>query len=441
MLNSFVQIVRANPWTSITGALVAWLVLALLLSQFHRRLFATSLRSLDSHFLRSLLATLGVLIGVSSVVACMSILEGASNDISKRFKTMGANTIFVFPEAARIEGRNAGIAQTLLPSDGQALLRDMPDRLDKIAAEAFTVGATAKRFQKSEEVTVVATTETYFEIHDYKAERGGRMFSKGECENPDAGVVLLGQKIAEKLFGGSDPVGQVIKLGGASYRVVGVLEKRGSMGFLNADETVYMPLEAGLKRFFNRKRLNRLTIAVKKADQLDDTQQLVKRALRSAHKIRAGQPDDFSIFNQEEALQNVNQAMLVFRIVFYSIAGISLVVGGIGIMNIMLVSVTERTREIGVRMAVGARRMDILLQFLFEALVISLLGGALGLLLGTAFADVMEKVLKYMNFKTEINATIVIASLLTATLVGVFSGIYPAYKASRLDPVDALRYE
>ncbi|MEW6250378.1 MAG: ABC transporter permease [Planctomycetota bacterium] len=438
--NTWWTLIRQNPGTALACALIGVALFVLLSSRFHRRLFVTSLRSLDSHFLRSLLATLGVLIGVSSVVACMSLLEGASNDVFKRFKSLGANVLFVFPEAARVEGRTVGQAQTLLPEDGEKLLRELPDMLDKVAPEA--IGAsTAKRFQKSEEVTVVATTDAYFEIHAYRPLPGGRIFVKSECDSPDATVALLGQKIAEKLFGGSDAVGQPVKIGGVTYRVIGVLEKRGSMGFLNADESVYIPIEAGLKRFFNRKWLNRLTVAVVKPDQLEETQNQVKRMLRKIHKIRPGQPDDFGIFNQEEALQNINQAMLVFKIVFYSIAGISLVVGGIGIMNIMLVSVTERTREIGVRMAVGARRMDILLQFLFEALVISLVGGALGLLLGAMFADLMEKVLHYMEFKTEVNATIVIASLATATAVGVFSGLYPAYKASRLDPVDALRYE
>jgi putative ABC transport system permease protein len=167
----------------------------------------------------------------------------------------------------------------------------------------------------------------------------------------------------------------------------------------------------------------------------------LQRVLRRAHKVGVGQQDDFIIFNQEEALRNITGAMLVFKVVFYSIAGISLVVGGIGIMNIMLVSVTERTREIGVRMAVGARRSDIMLQFLVEALVISLVGGSLGLLLGTMFADVMAKVLKEMNFKTAINGTVIVASLATATIVGVISGLYPAFKASRLDPVESLRYE
>jgi putative ABC transport system permease protein len=154
----------------------------------------------------------------------------------------------------------------------------------------------------------------------------------------------------------------------------------------------------------------------------------------------AGQPDDFNIFNQEQSLQNINQATMIFRVVFYSIAGISLVVGGIGIMNIMLVSVTERTREIGVRIAVGARRSDILLQFLVESMIISLLGGGFGVLLGMMFADLLEKVVVDL-FKTQVTTTVIAASFITASLVGIFSGIYPAYKASRLDPVEALRYE
>ena len=406
---------------------------------FYLRLILTSLRSLDAHFLRSLLATLGVLIGVSSVVACMSILEGFSNDLLKRFRSLGANVVFVFPETARVEGRPVGAAQTLVLEDMDLLLRELPDSIDRIAPEAAGA-ATIKRFQKPLDVALVATSAAYFEIHEYKA-AVGRVFSKAESDSPDATVLLLGAKVAEKLFGGTEAVGQTVKLGGVSYRVVGVMEKRGSLGFLNADETVFIPIQAGLKRFFNRKWLNRLTIAAKHPDQIEELQNQLKRVLRKAHNIRAGQPDDFVVFNQEEALQQVTQFMLIFKVVFYSIAGISLVVGGIGIMNIMLVSVTERTREIGVRMAVGARRGDILVQFLVEALFISLLGGALGLLLGTMFADVMERVLRLLEFRTEINATVILWSLATATVVGVCSGLYPAFKASRLDPVDALRHE
>ncbi len=406
---------------------------------FYLRLVITSLRSLDSHFLRSLLATLGVLIGVSSVVASMSLLEGASNDIFRRFKSLGANVLYVFPETARVEGRIVGQAQTLVLDDVDTLLEELPDDIQQIAPEAVG-GTTIKRFQNSDNFSLIATTLDYFEINDFNAEQG-RIFNAGESNSADASICILGAKVAEKLFSGADPVGQTVKVGNTTCRVIGVLEEKGNLGFINADETVYVPIQTGLKRFFNRKWLDRLTVAATDPEKLDDLEQSIKKVLRHEHRIPVGQDDDFRIFNQEEALQNITGAMLVFKVVFYSIAGISLVVGGIGIMNIMLVSVTERTREIGVRMAVGARRSDILLQFLVEALVISLVGGGLGLLLGAMFADVMEKVLVQMNFKTEINATVIIYSLVTAIAVGVFSGIYPAFKASRLDPVEALRYE
>jgi len=380
---------------------------------FLLRLIRTAMRSLESNFMRSLLATLGVLIGVSSVVACMSILEGASNDIVKRFKSLGSNVLYVFPSSARIEGRTVGQSQTLTLKDIDYLTKELGDEIESIAPEALG-SAPVKRFERSETYTIVGTSETYFHIN--------------------------GTKVAKELFGGIDPVGQTVQISGASYRVIGVMEKKGNLGFVNADQTVFIPMEAGLKRFFNRKWLNRLTIAARDASQLEALQKQVKQTLRKAHDLRPGEPDDFDIFNQEEALQNINQAMMIFKVVFYSIAGISLVVGGIGIMNIMLVSVTERTREIGVRMAVGARRGDILIQFLVESLIISLLGGGFGVLLGAMFSDLLERVVVDL-FKTEITLKVILASFITATAVGVFSGLYPAYKASRLDPVEALRYE
>jgi len=183
-----------------------------------------------------------------------------------------------------------------------------------------------------------------------------------------------------------------------------------------------------------------MTVQARDKSKLEELQKKVTTVLRRQHRVRVGQPDDFDIFNQEQAVQQFNQVGIIFRVVFYSIAGISLVVGGIGIMNIMLVSVTERTREIGVRMAVGARRADILVQFLVEAVIISSLGGCFGLLLGAMFSDLLDKVLQGLII-TQITQSVVWISLITATVVGVISGIYPAYKASCLDPVEALRYE
>jgi len=406
---------------------------------FYLRLAWTALRSLDAHFLRSLLATLGVLIGVASVVACMSILEGFSDDIARRFRSLGSNLLYIQPEAAFVEGRPVGVAQTLTMEDVRALRRELGTELDTIAPEC--VGGTSVKYLQNSfpMATVIATSEEYFTMHAFEAQHG-QVFTRLQAEDEGAAVVCLGAKIADKLFGGMDPVGQTVKVGDKAYRVVGVMEKKGSLGFLDADETVYMPIEAGLKRYFNRKWLNRITVGVADPTHIDETQARIKRLLRGTHRIRPGEPDDFRVYNQEESLQNFNQLMLIYKIVFYSIAGISLVVGGIGIMNIMLVSVTERTREIGVRMAVGARRGDILLQFLVEALIISLLGGGFGLLLGGMFADLLNKIVVGF-FRTQITTVVMATAVATATAVGVLSGLYPAVKASRLDPVEALRYE
>jgi len=419
----------------IAAAIVA---LAAVTPTFFWRLVLAALRSLDAHFLRSLLATVGVLIGVGSVVACMSILEGATGQILRDLRSLGSNVMFVSPARARIHGRPVGAAQTLVLDDVQALQRELDEEIDAISAEA--VGqAVVKYFQKSETYTVIATTDKYFKIHDIGMEYG-RSISPSESSDQMALVVCLGYKVAEKLFGGMDPVGQTVKIQNAAYRVIGVLEKRGNVGFIDADHTVYIPIAAGLKRLFNRRWLNWLTIQVKDATHIEQTQKNVATVLRRQHRIRVGQKDDFEISTLEEVVRQVSQYTIIFKVVFYSIAGISLVVGGIGIMNIMLVSVTERTREIGVRMAVGARRSDILLQFLVEAVIISLLGGGCGLLLGMMFADLLDKVLQGM-FRTEITAGVVLTALVTTSVVGILSGLYPAFKASRLDPVEALRYE
>jgi putative ABC transport system permease protein len=405
---------------------------------FFWRLVMAALRSLDAHFLRSLLATVGVLIGVGSVVACMSILEGATGQILRDLRSLGSNIMFVSPVTAYVHGRPVGAAQTLVMDDVQTLQRELAGEIDAISAEA--VGqASIKYFQKSEAYTLIATTDKYFKIHDIEMQHG-RAISPAESSDEMALVVCLGAKVAEKLFGGMDPAGQTVKVQNAAYRVIGVLEKRGNVGFINADETVYIPIAAGLKRFFNRRWLNWLTVQVKDRETIEETQKNVATVLRRAHHIRVGQKDDFKIFTQEEVVRQVSQYTIIFKVVFYSIAGISLVVGGIGIMNIMLVSVTERTREIGVRMAVGARRGDILLQFLVEAVIISLLGGGCGLLLGVMFADLLDKVLQGM-FRTEITAGVVLTAIATTSIVGIMSGLYPAFKASRLDPVEALRYE
>ncbi len=406
---------------------------------FYLRLIISAIRSLDANFLRSILATLGVLIGVSSVVACMSIMEGFSNNLMRQFKSLGSNLLYVMPQSTLVGGRQRALAQTLTLDDCEAIKRELGGELAAIAPQA-TGSATIKRFQKSDTFPVIATSDAYFDVHAFDA-ASGRVFTTDDARDESSSVCCLGDRVAERLFGGMEPVGQSVKINSVPYRVVGVMEEKGSLGFLNADEVVYIPIAAGLKRFLNRRWLDSITVAAEDPNRLEAIEKKLVLQLRTLHgTAKAGKPDDFRVTNQESSLENFKQIMLYFRVVFYSIAGISLVVGGIGIMNIMLVSVTERTREIGVRMAVGARRWDILVQFLVESLIISLFGGAFGLLLGAMFADLLGKVIEGF-FKTEITAGIIWTALLTSVLVGVFSGVYPAWKASRQNPVDALRYE
>jgi len=282
---------------------------------FYLRLAWTALRSLDSHFLRSLLATLGVLIGVASVVACMSILEGFSTDIARRFRSLGSNLLYVTPEYAYIEGRPVGVTQTLTLDDVRLLKRELGSEIDTVAPEAVGT-AMVKYFQNSfPNATVIATSEEYFEMHAFEAQ-AGQVLTRTHADDEGTSVVCLGAKIAEELFGGMDPVGQVVKIGEKAFRVLGVMEKKGSLGFLDADEAVYMPVRAGLKRFFNRKWLNRITIGVADPKRIDEVQVQIKRLLRNAHNIRAGQPDDFRVYSQQESLQTYNQIMLMYKIGF-----------------------------------------------------------------------------------------------------------------------------
>jgi len=396
---------------------------------------------LRTNLLRSILATLGVIIGVASVVAAMSILEGAQRDIIDKFQSFGSNQLTIIPGDRRSRGRSVGQTNTLRVEDADAIMADCPT-ISAASPESANV-AQVKFFSKNKNVQILGTSDRYAKMNKYKP-REGRFLSNDDVR-AERRVVCVGHKVAKDLFGNSTPVGQTLRIGiiggrSSSFRIIGVMEKKGNLGLRNVDNQVIVPVTTAMKRLFGVTHVSMISVQVDDPLLVDRGEKEIKKVLRKRHKIAVGRNDDFTVVKWEEQLKQVGEAVTLFAIVFYSIAGISLVVGGIGIMNIMLVSVTERTREIGVRMAVGAQRRDILSQFLIEGSAISFIGGGFGVLLGLAMAGLIENMSQGI-LETYTPPKVIVWALTMAVLTGIFSGLYPAYKASRLDPVEALRYE
>jgi len=404
---------------------------------FWMRIVMMAYRGLRANLLRSMLATVGVIIGVSAVVSAMSILEGANRDIRGRFESMGADLVYVMGGSSQRRSRHA-TTLSLTPEDAEAIgdRRDCP-LVSAVAPEVQLSEQTIQYFDRNRSATVLATSADYAAMNSYKPVAG--RFLRPEDVLAERKVCVLGHKLAGELFGNLPAVGQHVKIGGIAFTVVGVMEKKGFLGFRQVDDQATIPLTTGMKRLFRTRFVHLIGVQSRDASRLDECIIQIKSVLRREHKIRPGTEDDFTVATVEQAKDQVAWVTNLFGIVLYSIAGIALVVGGIGIMNIMLVSVTERTREIGVRMAVGARRGDILKQFLIEAIVISVLGGGLGVLLGLVFTGLLEDITQVLQPYTD--SSIITWALAMAIVVGVTSGLYPAVRASRLDPVEALRYE
>lgn len=402
---------------------------------FHLKLILTALQGLRQNLLRSLLATLGVIIGVGAVVAAVSILEGAQRDILDRFESLGADQVIVFNGSERRRHRVAQV-NSLLPEDAKQIERENEDLIIATAPQ-FQGGGQIKYRERNDVATVLGTTEAYATINSYSVE-DGRFITRQDVAG-NSMVCVLGYKIAQKLFGALPSLGKNVKINGKSFIIVGVMEERGTLGFMEVDNQVIIPVSTAMGRMFGQRYLTMMVAQCVDARRLPACVERVKKTLRGAHRIRAGDGDDFTVFTQEQFKQQFAQIAMIFAVVLYSIAGISIVVGTIGIMNIMLVSVTERTREIGVRIACGARRFDILKQFLIEAGIISLLGGTLGVLCGWAIANFLSEFTQVLETFTP--PIIIVVSMIMAAVVGIISGIYPAIHAARLDPVQALRFE
>jgi putative ABC transport system permease protein len=403
--------------------------------------------SLSANKLRSALTMLGIIIGVAAVIALMGVGRGASAAIDSQINSMGTNLLFVSPGSTSESGvRTAqGSAETLTYEDALAL-NDPDHGLPAVAAVAPQAQAFGQVVYMGNNVNtqIVGVTADYGPVRNYTAEYGE--FITESNVQTKAAVALLGANVAAEVFSdGQDPVGQTVRINNIPFKVIGVLEAKGGSGFGNQDDQVLVPITTAMARLsLNRSGsgnvISQISVQVVDAKQIDAAIEQISAVLRERHNIRY--EDDFTVRTQQDMLESAAQITDVLTLFLGGVAGISLLVGGIGIMNIMLVSVTERTREIGIRKAIGATRKNVLTQFLTEATVLSVLGGIIGVGVGAGIARLISGLsVGTMTLQPVINADSILLATLFSLAVGLFFGICPAYRASSLNPIDALRYE
>lgn len=403
----------------------------------------TALRSLMANKLRSGLTILGIVIGVAAVVALMAIGNGATSDITSQIQSSGTNLLSI--QSGRTQRPQAGGAppafSALTYKDYQALNAALTDIAG--IAPVYQASSTVVFENDSYSVSVTGTSEDYLKVYSYEMERG-RFFTANDRQN-NKQVAVLGATTAGELFPNSEAVGQTVKIDDVRFTVVGVLKAKGSSGFSDPDDIVLIPLEAGYLKLFGanairngQKTVSSIAVSAASAEAVDTVTAQINFIMRRQHKIEPGAEADFRVQSQSDMLETLSTVTTTLTTFLGAIAAISLLVGGIGIMNITLVSVSERTREIGLRKAVGARKDHILLQFLVETMTLSLLGGILGILLGVGIAQTVSAL-------GLINSLVTASSILLAFSfslgIGLFFGLYPAYRAANLHPMEALRSE
>ncbi|HEV8309820.1 MAG TPA: ABC transporter permease [Methylomirabilota bacterium] len=401
-----------------------------------------ALGALRAHVLRTALTMLGIIIGVGAVIAMVSVGAGAQRRIAEQIRSLGSNAIVVLPGAQTSGGIRWGLGsqQTLTEEDARAIGLEIP----AVEASAPSVrGAAQTVFGNTNWSTIIqGVTPDYLVAREWDVATG-KMFG---FEDVDAAakVAVLGETVWRSLFDTSDPVGQTIRIKNVPFTIVGVLDAKGQSAFgQDQDDLILIPLSTAKKKVLGANRSNPRTVGtisvkVKDSDLMEEAQGQIRDLLRQRHRLQSGQDDDFQVRILSEMFAAQEESARIMTMLLAAIASVSLLVGGIGIMNIMLVSVTERTREIGLRMAVGARSRDILAQFLVEAVTLAIAGGLVGIVVGLAASETIASI---ANWTTEIPAEAIGLAFVFSGAVGVFFGFYPARKASRLDPIEALRYE
>jgi putative ABC transport system permease protein len=402
--------------------------------------FRISFRALKVNKMRSALTMLGIIIGVGAVITMLAVGTGASRRIAEQISSMGSNLLIVLPGATTSGGvrMGAGTQPTLTLADADAIKRECPS-VSHVAPVLNGVAQVVYGHQNWS-TGVLGTTPSMLVVRDWPL-TSGKSFTNQDVKSA-AKVCLLGQTVVDNLFGDIDPVGQFIRINNVPFVVIGVLSPKGqSARGQDQDDAIYVPVTTAQKKLFGTSfpgMVRIIMVQAKSTDDLAPAEKQINELLRQRHHIGPKQDNDFTVRNLTQIMQTAEQSTKVMTLLLGAIASVSLLVGGIGIMNIMLVSVTERTREIGIRMAIGAKTWDIRLQFIIEALTLSLLGGIAGIIAGISTSELISAL---AGWTTVVSPLSILLAFGFSGIVGIFFGFYPAYKASLLDPIDALRYE
>jgi putative ABC transport system permease protein len=390
-----------------------------------------AIRNIKSNKVRSLLTMLGIIIGVGAVIVMVSLGEGAKRKITDSITAMGSNLLMVSPGRGGRRGGSFGGAQEFDTKIIKVIKNSTP-YIEDIAPQAQD-SKTVQYGGSSLSTNIIGCTASYPAIRNYKVDKG-RFFTRTEEEGKKR-VAVIGSYIAEELFAGLDPLNKELKVGQTRLKIIGVLKEKGQGGFGNNDDLILVPLLTAQRRLFGNNRLGMVSVKINSAKNMDQAYEQLYAAMLVKFKNKE---DKFAVRNQAEILSTVQESSQTFTLLLAGIAAVSLLVGGIGIMNIMLVSVTERIREIGIRKAIGAQKEEILLLFLIEAVMLSVTGGLIGILLGCATAKIAGS---FSGWTTVLTLQPVILAFAFSFVIGLFFGVFPAYKAAGLDPIEALRHE
>jgi len=397
-------------------------------------LFRMALRSLISHKLRTFLTALGIIIGVASVISMISIGEGARQQTLSTISKFGTNIITIKPGQKKTRHVSTGKVDTLILEDAHFIEKHV-SLITGVAAQVYR-SAQLKFGNRNTNTTVRGTGKSYVHLANFEMQKG-RYFNQQEI-NAAKRVCILGATVVKHLFEESNPLGQTIKVDGKNFIVIGMTEPKGALSWFDPDDQIFIPVTTAQKRVFGMDHIQSIDVQAANIEDLELIKEDITQILRLRHNIPEGKEDDFYVQNSSQWLNSWGDAAKTFTYLLGGIAAISLMVGGIGIMNIMLVSVTERTREIGIRKAIGAKKREILEQFLIESVVISFLGGGVGVLLGIAISKMVSNI---GGWETIVSTQSILLAFGFSVGIGIFFGFYPANKAANMNPIEALRYE